>query len=275
MRLRPSYSLPIRADGTSVPLHMPAEPSLFPLRVSTRYPDEVTGGDVLFRCEADKGGTYYCKGDKDGRSIRATEWLLTHLARHLGIATPDCAILEDPYSGETLFGSRQVEAPASRFEVSAYLTTPQLNELGQPATWLASYLSQLYAVDLFVANPDRGLSNFLMQNEGVSRRLCAYDFASSNLGDLASSNFPVASSATVKLGRFLRGRHGFRVRDSIEMVDRIRAVPADTIEAFLGQMPDGWMSAEQRKGICDLWSARSFTERLQALCKGLTDESLL
>lgn len=257
------------------PALMSAQPSLFPLQISSRHPATANGADISFCCFEASGGYFYCKEDKDGRLIRATEWFLTQLARHLGIVTPTPAILEDPISGTTAFGSLKVAGPASEFEARKFLTTPRKGELGQPSEWPGAYLSGLYAFDLFAGNPDRCHENFFVLNEGLARRLCAFDFASSQLKGMASRQFPVASDATVRIGKFLRRQHGFFPGAANEMIDRIAAVPVDTIAGILKPMPDDWMGTEQREGICELWSARRLGGRLMALRTGLADESLL
>ena len=267
--------LPISGRREIVTPSMSAQASLYPLRVSTIYPGGVNGADILYCCEVDKGGTFYCKADKDGRLIRATEWLCTHLAAHLNIVTAECAAIEDPHSGDTLFGSRQILSPASDFEAAKFLNTPQLGELGQPSEWPGAYLSGLYALDMFLNNPDRGKQNFFLQREGLRQRLFAFDFASARLDNLAGKNFPIASSATVGIGRFLRRKHGFFQRSAFEMIDRIAVIPAETIATFLGSMPKDWMSSEQREGICELWSGKRIGGRLMALRTGIADESLL
>lgn len=251
------------------------EPSLFPLRIGATFPLCVNGADISFSCQSECGDTYYCKSDKDGRLIRATEWFFTNLAKHLNVATADCAIMLQEKSGETFFGSRDLISSASAFDTELYLNTKQVNELGQHVGWLQQYLSRLYAMDLFFSNIDRNKRNFLLQRDGLSRRLCAIDFASGRLGDLHGKNFPVADAATVRVGRILRRHHGFSKMAAFEMIDWIRTVSAETIDATLGRMPDDWMSAEQREGICGLWSSKRIGERLEALRAGIADESLL
>lgn len=270
-----SRSLLIAGDHRIVPQFMSAQPNLFPLRASTIYPGKPNGGDILFYCESDRGGTYYCKGDHSGRQIRATEWLLTKLASHIGFATPECAVIEREHLGETFFGSRQVASPASSIDLHSFLMTPQKRELGQPSSWPGAYLSQLYVFDLFIGNWDRSLANFLLNKEGFTSRLCAFDFASSSLSGLTGTKFPVASDVTVSIGRLLRHLHGFSPKAAIETIDRLGAVPAETIDGFLRQMPDDWMSAEQKEGICELWSKHRIASRLTALRSGIGDESLL
>jgi hypothetical protein len=270
-----SIGLPIIGKSWNVPVSMTAQQNLLNVRIGTRYPDPPPGADVLFFCEADQGGTYYCKGDKDGRPIRATEWLFTHLAQHLNLVTPEAAIMEDGDTGETFFGSLHANSVAADWALQSFLDSPQKNELDQPSSWPGAYLSGLYAFDLFSGNWDRSRRNFILQKEGFSSRLCAFDFASASLQNLSTTKFPVATDPTVGIGRFLRHRHGFFVRSAIEMINLIAAVPAETIAGILGPMPDDWMGVEQRKNVCELWSAGRIERRIAALRSGITDGSLL
>ena len=258
----------------SVPTRMSVQPSFFPKRITTRYPSLANGADISFCCGADEG-LFWCKDDKDGRPIRATEWLFTSLARHVGILTPDCAILEDETTQETVFGSLQVTSPIADFEAQKFLGAPRMGEVGQPSEWPGAYLSSLYALDMFLSNPDRSLKNFFVLQNGFNRQICAFDFASASMARLEGRQFPIASDTTVRIGRFLRHTHRFYPAAANEMIDRIAAVPSDTIAAFLRPMPGDWMNAEQRERVCELWSEKRFGGRLLALRTGIADESLL
>jgi hypothetical protein len=222
-----------------------------------------------------QGGFYYCKADKDGRQVRATEWFFTSLAQHLAIPSPGFAILESDSTGETYFGSLQLSDCALNFEFDNFIHTAHKNEIGAPSDWPGSFLESLYAFDMFANNYDRSLQNFLLQKEGFGRKLCAFDYASGNLQSLVTTRFPVAESATVRIGRFLRSRHGRFPQAASEMIERIAAVPGETIASILSQMPDDWMGAEQREEVSDLWSEKRIGQRLAALRAGLIDGSLL
>ncbi|HEX8401027.1 MAG TPA: HipA family kinase [Allosphingosinicella sp.] len=253
---------------------MPAQPSLYPLRISNRYPPLANGADLSFCCSTSEG-IAYCKEDRDGRSVRATEWLCTSIAGHVGIVTPRFAVVEDDLSGETAFGSLVVDSPASDFDTRRFLGTAQVGELGQPSEWPGAYMSGLYALDLFLGNADRGANNFMLMQDGSSRRLCAFDFASAALNGLDGRAFPDALTTTVRYGRFLRNVHRFFTPQANEMIDRIAAIPSETIAGFLKLMPPDWMSAAQRERTCEIWSARRFGGRLLALRTGIADGTLL
>ena len=246
------------------------ESLLFPRRVSTIYPPMANGADICFVCEAREGGTYYCKTDKDGREIRATEFLSARLSEHVGIPTPFVSVLEND-SGATFFGSLAHTSTASEFETRAYLSTPMKDELGRPSGWVGQYLARVDVLDRFLNNPDRSFQNFILQD----RKLCAIDFAAVRLMDLSTERFPVEKTPTVSLRSFARKTHGPHPAFAKEMVDRIAGVPIEAIEGFLKEMPADWLTNEQREQLCEIWSGPKLQRRLAALRADLKGEPQL
>jgi hypothetical protein len=249
---------------------------LFPLTLTGFLPELPKGSHLEF--VADVGGSrFYCKRDKNGLPIRATEWFATSLAQHLNIPVPDFAPILNPENGEVLFGSKGTWGTASDVAVKTFLTTPQSYDgaIGGETPWLGSHLSRLYVYDLFVGNPDRQLCNFLLVSESGVRRLLAFDFASANLSELGGANFPVAQSPTISVGRQLRKLHGFDPKSATEMLDWIVAVPDTVVEKVLATMPEDWLSESEKGRISGLWSDGTIGTRLAALRSGLEDESLL
>lgn len=249
---------------------------LFPLTITGILPDCPQGAHVEFLAEAGNG-RYYCKRDKNGTPLRAAEWFFTSLAQHLNIPSPDFSALRNPANGEVLFGSKEHWGTEQGFAVQTFLTTPQIADraVGAGKPWLASYLSRLYVFDLFVGNPDRQLSNFLLQSGFGTRRLLAFDYASADLWNLSSRDFHVAETPTLLVGRRLRALHGFDAESAAEMLDWISAVPRTVAESIVESMPDDWLTGLQKGKICDHWSDGGIGIRLAALRSGLRDESLL
>lgn len=260
--------------GLSTPAGMVTQPSLYPKRVSTVYPSAPNGADIAFMCEVAEGGTYCCKADVGNRSVRLTEWICTRLAQHLGIATAECAVVEND-RGETFFGSRHHRSTLDEFRLGNFLMQPHRGELGQPVEWPGRYFSSLYALDLFLGNPDRERTNFVLVAEGTALRLCAIDFAAARLTDLSSNHFPIAPSRTVLVGKVLRDLHGFYEDSALEMIERIGAVPAKVVESFFEEIPGDWSNESQREGICEEWSSKRVDNRLAALRAGIRNGSLL
>lgn len=254
---------------------MIGQDTLFRPRVSTIYPGMVNGADIAFKCEADRGGTYYCKEDKDGRPVRATEWIGTSIARVIGIMTPDFSVIDSQDTESTYFGSLQLSSPATDFYLAEYLANPRVDETGQPSGWLGAYLAGVYVLDLFLGNWDRSRRNFLLQTEGAAARLCDFDYASSSLAGLSGLEFPIASSSTVQLGSYLRTKHGFTASGANIALDKLESVQTQAVLGILESMPSDWLGAEQKGEIGELWSTGRITARLRALRAGLANESLL
>lgn len=246
-------------------------PMLLPQRASTIHGIKPNGADITLVCTTRDGGTFYCKDDKPARPIRATEMFATRLAGHVKIATPFCSVVELE-DGSTLFGSLGNDSVADQFEVRDFLSRAQPNEIGGPSAWVAQTLARLYVFDLFLGNPDRSLQNFILERD--TRRLCAYDFADAQLGNLSHQRFPVENSHTISVGKFLRQVHGYEAAYALEMVDWLSAVPVDVVRTILGEMPDDWLPTDQRGDLCDVWINQR-PVRLSALRAGLTDGTLL
>ncbi|HWV61498.1 MAG TPA: HipA family kinase [Sphingopyxis sp.] len=251
-----------------------AEPSLFPARITTRYPANPIGKDYAFLCEAGSEGTFHCKRDTFNKPVRGNEWFSQSLTQHLGIPVPEFRIVEDT-NGETYFGSREIISTAHQIDVVRFLNYEQLDEIGRAAEWLGRRLSGLTAVDLFLSNPDRTMQNFVFVSKGATRQLCPIDFADVDLKDITSERFPIVGTNTMRHGRFLRSKHGFVVESALEMIDRIEAIPHGLIDGILRGMPDDWMASDQRNNIVDAWSGKKIAARLSALRAGISDESLL
>lgn len=245
--------------------------SLLRPRISFVYPGTQNQKHIKFRARAEDGFDYYCKADADGRAIRATEWIAQSLARHLGIAVPEFRVME--HNGETFFGSRESISTAGIFEVQDFLARKKLNELGGTADWLGNHLSRLHVLDMFLNNPDRGNNNFVLESDGLARKLCAIDFADARLEDLTSDRFPVAASNTVCNGKFRASVHGFSLDTALEMIDNIRDIRASVIDGIIGKMPNDWMVDDQKLEIREAWASSRLEPRLSALRAGLEDGS--
>lgn len=247
----------------------PAEPMLIPHRLTGRFPAP-NGADIAFCCWTAEG-VFFCKDDRGGRPVRAREMFYTRLAGHVGVLTPHCAIVEDE-DGETYFGSLSLNSPAGRFEVMEALTTPRTTELGSPDPWLRSYLSSIYAFDLAIGNPDRSMSNFMM--EIGDRQLRAFDFADASLKTFAADRFSIEGTNTLSVGKQLRSIHGFDLDAALEMVKRLEATPTKVIRGFLGELREDWLADGEGENLCEDWEKR-LEARLAALSAGLKDGSLL
>jgi len=239
-----------------------SQPQLFPVRISTRYPEPPIGKDLAFHCVSDLGDFYYAKHDKDGRRIRATEWIATKVADALGISVAEAVILQDD-QGETFFGSLQPTSLADDIQCERFLKSRSLDELGRPTSWLGQYLARLWAYDLFLDNPDRLLRNFVL--EARSGRIRAIDFASARYIQSPDTKFPIAPDNTIVVGRFVRSLHGAHRESAFELLDWLGSMAAATIMGIVNAMPDDWLSEEQRGKFVQAWSEEQRRERISSV----------
>jgi hypothetical protein len=263
-----------RASVGTTPSGVIGQNQLFWKRVSTVYTSKPNGADIAFMCEVAEGGTYYCKEDSGPRTARLNEWFCTNLARHLGIPTAACAIIEND-EGHTYFGSLRHHSTVDDFLVKKYLSTPRLDELGSHSGWLGRFLAGLWAFDMCLDNYDRDYGNFVLWRDGSRLVLAPIDFASAQPLSLPTARFAVAPMRTILVGRILRKLHGSFDESAVEMTHRIAAVPIVTIRSILTGIPDDWASAAQKEAICDAWTSGRLGSRLAALRAGLEDGTLL
>ena len=235
---------------------------MFPVRIGTIFPEYPIGKDLAFVCQGHDGHTYYAKSDKDGRSIRATEWICTNLASQLGLSVAESVVLEDN-DGETFFGSRRPCSLADDFRCEHYVRTcGATDELGRPSGWLGQYLAKLWAFDHFVDNPDRILRNFLLEGSG---RLCAIDFASARFVQAPDTKFPIASESTTIVGKFIRSIHGAHKDSAFELLDWVGAIAPSTVEGIVRAMPEGWLTEDQMGAVIEVWSNGQTKQRVTSV----------
>lgn len=252
------------------------QPEMFPLTLTGIRPGVPQGQHIEFIGDAG-GEVYYCKRDRVGMPLPAIEWFCSNLASHLGIPVPDFAQIRNPENEEVLFGSKQVWGTAGPFEAQTFLTTPSNYDpaIGDPYSWLGPYLSRLYAFDLFIGNPDRQVSNFLLTDASRAKKLIAFDFASADFRLMHETNFPIAETQTLSVGRQVRRVRKFDTDSALELIDRIAAIPITVIEGILTSMAENWMSENRKGEICEHWQKDRVQKRLAALRSGVRDESLL
>jgi hypothetical protein len=247
---------------------------MFPRKALIEYPPAKLTADCLGMVDADDGGSYYIKGDVPGRSVRASEWLGTHIAEAVGIQAPAPVAIE-LNSGSIVFGSRRIAGVADDVLTRTYLMTPSASNLAMPIAGLATLLSKIYALDLFLHNEDRHFGNYLSIDDNGVRRLYAFDFSRAVFWQWPWNGYPAATTNTRTHGKVLRQLHGFDSVAAGSVLDNIRALAPATIESFINQMPSDWSSIGLRAQFVDVWSTGHCTTRVDALRKGLSDGTLL
>jgi hypothetical protein len=242
--------------------------------VITEFPKSLPTADYVGEAEASDQQRYYLKGDKDGKAVRASEWICTHLAENVGVAAPAAAILRRS-TGETLFGSRRLIGVADEVVTRNYLATPSASNIAPGVVGLSPLLSAIYAFDMFVFNEDRHLGNYLSLDDNGVRRFFAFDFSRALFWRWPWSEFPELGQNTRTCGTVLRALHGYDQSAAEAVVNRLRSVPGSTIMAIMSGMPDDWLADSQKQDFLNWWNGKERTSRLDKLSIGLADGTLL
>jgi hypothetical protein len=250
------------------------QPELFPLRSTVELPECVEGADVWGRVIADDGKSYIVKGGRGTPTVPASEWIGTHVAEELRISCASPRVIQ-LQSGELLFGSLEVSGVANKVETTHLLTSITQPPGAAQIPGLRAALSEVYTLDMFLNNFDRHDENFITSRSGATATLFVIDFARSLFWHESFDLFPRPNQHTVVTGRQLRKRHGFDLDAANRMIDRIVSVPADRIKEFLLQMPREWLPDDKHLAFLQWWGGQGRRRKLDALRKGLEDDSLL
>jgi hypothetical protein len=231
---------------------------LFPVDVAR----EITSGlpssaDLKVVSIGRDGLEYATKRQADGADLPASEWFCYHLGYRLQIALPPFTVLRN--SGEEHFGSR---FEGGIIQWSAIPPTDHLALLQS----CAADISRIYALDLFVANDDRHLNNFLFRSQalGGQRTVFAMDFSRGLL--MRGWPFdPVPMPATTNTMRqidFFKALGIWSTPDAALTLSSIATVTSKEVRQWLTAMPSAWLLTARIDEIVTWWDSPAFGQRL-------------
>lgn len=232
--------------------------SLFPVDVAS----EITGGlpssaDLKVVSIGRDGFEYATKRQSDGADLPASEWFCYHLGYRLQIALPPCAVLRN--GSEEHFGSR---FEGGVFQWADISPAQQISMLqGGVAT-----ISRIFALDLFVANDDRHLNNFLFRSQRLAgaHTVIAMDFSRGLLmRGWPGDPVPMPSNTNTMMNIKMLRNHGlWSSTDAALTLSSIATVTSREVEQWLTAMPSAWLSAVRINAIVKWWGSPAFNQRL-------------
>jgi hypothetical protein len=189
--------------------------------------------------------------------IPVSEWFCYQLAQSIALSCPSCAVLVMP-DGTKAFGSR----------IHSGMTLMKDAVQGiDPAEYLASCADRLcvaYAMDLFVANIDRHFGNFLFGTNSLEQRTVmpidyghAWRVGGWPLRDILQKSNPTTNHIVI-----LRGMLLWRVPAALNALGTISQIPHETIDRWLSDMPDSWLTHEQKSETVGWWGSEDFHGRV-------------
>jgi hypothetical protein len=219
---------------------------------------------------------------KDGTAAHA-EWLCTHLATRLGIACPDCQILQMP-DDTLVFGSRWeggvvVSAPGSAVPLWVAMVKTGQIKLAD----IRTALSRIYAFDHFVHNYDRHAKNFLVRNQLNGHAVLAFDYSrawTANGFPLPNLPFDIMdpNERTVNVQRALSNYWGLSYIDAAEakkFLALARKVTRAQIREIIRGHPKSWLPPAVRTAILKWWGSKQMITRVDGIEKGIDNGTYL
>ena len=243
--------------------------SLFPVKVQWCGPKSFGSADAQDVCFGDDMLGYVIKKDSPPSGPHC-EWFCANLATSCGINCPNFNVI-DHTDGHQWFGSQWIPGQVADWWLKA--------EAGQIAIAdLSVQLSRLYVFDLFMANVDRHLRNYLIIPEGNSHEVYAMDFGRSwRFNGFPPSPLPMDSTQnTVQATRYLMAKfpNYFDVGQAESVLDKINLISAKTIEDIIDKQPASWLTAADKADTIAWWTTKNVTDRTDVIRKGLHDGTI-
>lgn len=272
-------SLPIRSndktDSRPIAVGSPGmvmQRDFFPLKTLTEYPEKVAGADAWGRVTASDSHDYIVKSTKGGPHVPACELIGTILAEKLNLACPTHKIIEVS-NGDLVFGSRVISGISDELRTSSMLFSKSVGN--RENSRLGSYLSQVYAFDMFISNIDRHDRNFISVDDNGTIRFYLIDFGRSLIWSGAKTEFPLSTQPTRQLRKKLEPLHGFDLDSATSMLDMIASLSDRAFTDAVAEVPEEWLSLSERTRFLSGWRLEKRLERVTVLRKGFADGSFL
>lgn len=210
-------------------------------------------------CYASDGVDYVVKRHISGWHINHSEWFASHLCAHVGIPTPVCALIQRKH--DVLFGSRWETGHIQRWWEVAQRGVIDIGQIGP-------ILSRILAFDMFIANRDRHVNNYIIRKQKTRTAVLALDFSRS----WAAAGLPFPEyqdppdTKTMEAFLFLSSRLGpFIVRQQmLDVLDCLRQCTLDDVESIIDSHPPQWLG-EGDKDKMLLWWSETSLKRIETL----------
>lgn len=234
---------------------------LFPVDILTEYPNNQGSVDLQLIVSARDGKDYAVKKPTDGKGkIPASELVCYELAYRVTIPTPNYAFIK--LSDGTLgFGSLWeggVKKVSHMHEVMQILTSQvKVNNL-------KTFLSRLYAFDIFVNNEDRHWGNYLWRQSFDNNLIAlAFDFSRACF-EVGHDGYEAMHPACNTQSSFMliNVTMNYDRTEAMACLDALAAISAEDVEEILENMPKDWMTKADRTSYADWWKSQARMDRI-------------
>lgn len=245
--------------------------TLSPIHIVETYPKTSSTLNLEWIGRGANGKDYAIKTVNDHNSngfIPATELFCYNLAAELLIATPnyDLLILAD---NSVAFGSLWEGGVHTIKDVPMAIDVLKKQ---LPIKGLSSFLSKVYALDIFINNIDRHFGNYLIRDSYHGHIILAYDFSLAwyACGNTYGYEAINTSCNTKKWHEIIKNTQNFDVEIAKNTLSEIARLPLKSIEHIIVQIPDEWLSQDTKTEIMQWWASDERVARINLLKAGLS-----
>lgn len=247
------------------PIMEPYQQRLFPLDAQDVFKNDQGSADLKLIVTAVNNKDYAVKTTADGNGyVPLTELFCYEVARELTIATPNYAIIKFRdnsigFGSEWEGGAQELKALPMIFEIL---------KGNIPVRGLKSFLSKVYALDLFINNIDRHFGNYIFRDSYTSKIGLAYDFSRAWYA-IEKNGYQCLESRddnkTLLCHTIIRKTEFFDVTTAINTLDEIGRIPSKTINRILSGIPNEWLPQEISMELLQWWGSSEMYSRINKL----------
>ena len=223
--------------------------SLLPVVIEHEFDSTFDGKDLKRLGRGNDGHTYALKRLADHATLPLCEWVGYHLCRATSIRTPDFSIVhfedgQPPAFGSRIFDAkRQVNKDPGSYEIAAFFRSH------------LSAVASIYALDAFIANPDRHGRNLMVADMPGGSVLWAFDFSRAwiRLG------MPFGNTEALRDSHTQKWWKGFKSRGAtpdLALLDRVADLGDDWLDRVVNAAPADWRVAIDCDAILAYWVRR-------------------
>ncbi|WP_350575169.1 HipA family kinase [Pseudomonas sp. HY2-MNA-CIBAN-0224] len=235
---------------------------LFPVDILTEYPNNQGSADLQLIINGRDGRDYAVKKPSDGRGrVPASELLCYELAYRVTIPTPNYAYI-NLSNGDTGFGSIW---EGGVMKISHITQVMQILQYHIKVNNIRTFLSRLYAFDIFVNNDDRHWGNYLWrQSFDNSFIALAFDFSRAcfETGHAGFEAF-LPDCNTQKSFTLINLTMNYDRTEAINCLDMLSSISSEEIEDILNNMPSSWMTVKEKRNYIEWWASSARIERIE------------
>ncbi len=221
--------------------------------------------DCAFICRCEDGSDYAIKDGVKDAAMPHSEWFCTKLSEAVGVAAPPCKIVD--VQGNNCFGSR--------WETGHNPKDWWLRAIAKQIDFalLAPTISRILAIDLFVHNVDRHLTNYIVRDMHFGIAMLSFDFSRAWLcNGFPLPSLPMDSSCTTIQGlRFLLQEFGdfIILEECNTILDNLANLPVQTILQIISEHPVEWLTNGASDDIINWWQTQHRLDRISSIKEGI------